>query len=123
MTAIAVAPAQVDTDRALLVRLSRWAHANGWERGLLPGMWNNTPATWADKSLPRIEVCWGPNNNEQLSVEIREDRYGPYLLDVDIPDLTSVRLAVDLLVAFGVLPEEFSSAYTAGLRAAEGGQL
>ncbi len=100
-------PPLTDTDRRLLAAVSRWAHDQGWERDVLP--------EWYHTRDRLTNVAWGAGTRGALHVEVKVDRYGDYLLDVDIPDVTSVRLAVDLLVAFGVLPVWFSSAFAAGL--------
>lgn len=99
-------------ERLLLARVHRWGRRKAgywpvWERGLLPGMWHTHPrgARW-------IDVSFGPNNLDKLTVEVKASRYGEQLLDETVTPRT-VREAVDLLVAWRILPLEFSSAYTA----------
>jgi hypothetical protein len=97
-------------ERVLIAAVSRWAHENGWERGVL--------AEWYHSADGLIDVSWGFGTRGSLSIAIRETCFGPYLVDVDIPGVASVQRAVDVLVAFGVLPPVFSSAYSAGFGAA-----
>lgn len=96
-------------DRLLLAAVSRWGHDTGWERDVLP--------EWYHSRDRLTNVAWGHGTDGALHVKVLVSKYGPYLLDVDIPDVGSVRLAVDLLVAFGVLPAMFSSAFAAGMAA------
>jgi hypothetical protein len=110
-------------ERDLLARVHRWArqplpspygYLLRWERDTLPGMWrrNTTPA-----APETAEVWWGPATGGSLRVVARESHYGETILDATVA-LRDVREAVDLLVAWGILPLELSSAYTAGLKAA-----
>jgi hypothetical protein len=96
-------------ERLLLAAVSRWAHDQGWERDVLP--------EWYHSRDRLTNIAWGDGTRGALDIEVKADRYGPRLLDVSIPDVTSVRQAVDLLVAFGVLPAWFSSAFAAGMAA------
>lgn len=115
-------PVLTAEERQLLAAVHRWARRKAgywpvWERGLLPGMWHTHPrgAQW-------IDVAFGPANDEELTVEIKSSRYGEQLLDETVRPRT-VREAVDLLVAWGILPVTFSSAYAAGQRSALLGSL
>jgi hypothetical protein len=108
-------------ERLLLARIHRWgrqplpsphSYLPQWERELAmpPGCWqrNTTPA-----QPETCTVWWGPANRGQLRVQIRASRYGNELLDVSY-EPRSVREAVDVLVALGVLPADLSSAYLVG---------
>lgn len=90
--------------------LPRWQH----EPGMPPGCWmrNTVPA-----EPETATVWWGDATRGELTVKVCASRYGEELLDVTVRP-RSVREAVDLLVAWGILPCEFGSAYAAGQRSA-----
>ena len=115
VTGAGFTPVLTRAERQLLAKVHRWARRKGpsgywpvWERGLLPGMWHTHPADG-----PWIEVAFGPAAGDALTVEINAGRYGDEILAETVRPRT-VRQAVDLLVAWHVLPVELSSAYRAG---------
>lgn len=102
------------TDRQLLVDVHQWARANGWRCTWIG--WGNaqisssatTVVEWDHDELtvrrrPAAEV--GQQWPSGLGSVGRRDRY----------PVTSVRQAVDFLVALDVLPARFSSAYRAAV--------
>lgn len=101
-------------DRELLAAVSRWAHTKPagkywprYEQSFWPGWYVSRDRT--------VEVCWRPNKtyDGDFTVTVREAPYEP-AVQVTLPaEVVTVRRAVDLLVLLGVLPVEFSSAYTA----------
>lgn len=114
-------PVLTRAERELLTRVHRWArqplpspygYLPRWERELaMPrGCWQRN----ATEAQPETcTVWWGPANRGKLRVQIHAHRYGEQLLDVEFEPRT-VREAVDVLVALGVLPADLSSAYRAG---------
>jgi hypothetical protein len=93
-------------DRKLLADVHRWARTYGW-----------TSAGWRGWQNARYE--------DQATVAVRTNEAGfqVWRKPADAPHFTgqpteypadSVRQAVDLLVALGILPAQLSSAYTAG---------
>lgn len=97
-------------DRRLLAEVSKWAHANGWTNGGWRGYMNGR--YWHEAT-----VMVRPNEtgfdvwrvNQAGAVAGRPDEY----------PATSVREAVDLLVALRILPDRFSSAFYAGVDACQ----
>lgn len=97
-------PAQAADERRLLAAVSRWARRNGWRRGAWSG-WHSPDGlvdVWVDR--------------DGLAVRRYDRTPGAGVPRTMVCAVASVREAVDLLVASGVLPVEFSSAYTAGAR-------
>ncbi len=89
-------------DRQLLRSVLKWARANGWRgsRFVVGRRW--------DDAMGDNEVVWWHDT---------VDRDAWTLVTNLVPGEVcprSVAQAVDVLVALGVLPAEFSSAYTAG---------
>lgn len=107
-------------ERELLAAISRWnrtdphtgATLKFWHRPWEPSFW---PGWWRSHD-GRIEVCWAEDRepSNTIAVTWQEERYGPER--VARFEVTSVHEAVDVLVAFGVLPARFSSAFAAGYR-------
>ncbi|MFI1195487.1 hypothetical protein ACH4T9_19830 [Micromonospora sp. NPDC020750] len=113
LTAAAAAPVDV-TDRQLLADVHRWARTNGWHCTWIG--WANaqlgsdatTVVEWDHDELtvrrrPTAEV--GSQWPSGWGSEGRRERY----------PVTSVRQAVDILVALDVLPAQLSSAYRAAV--------
>ena len=96
-----------ETDgRRLLAEVSKWAHANGWTNGEWRGYMNAT--YWHEATvMVRPHECG-------FDV-FRTDQGGPITGRPDEYPATSVREAVDLLVALRILPDRFSSAFRAGV--------
>lgn len=100
-------PLTEPTDRALLRAARRWALDNGWE--LLGQGWANAPYL----HHATILVDW---HEDELTVRRRPIADGPWLLGWFTSSrerfpVTSVRQAVDLLVALEILPAHLSTAY------------
>ena len=97
----------IETDgRRLLAEVSKWAHANGWTNGGWRGWMNGR--YWHEAT-----VYVRPN--ETGFDVFRTDQGGPVSgRPMEYP-ATSVREAVDLLVALRILPDRFSSAFEAGV--------
>ncbi|MGK5737237.1 hypothetical protein [Micromonospora sp. URMC 103] len=100
--------ASTATDRQLLAAVSAWAHENGW-----------TEAGWRGYKNARYEdgatIAVRPN---EAGFEVwRKTSDTPHFrgMSADYP-ATTVREAVNLLVALEILPAEFSAAYEAGVR-------
>ena len=112
----ATPPAVELSDRQLLAAVHRWARTHGWHATWIG--WANAP--WAGDATAVVE--W---DHEELTVRRRPDaevgRQWPSGLGSvgrsERYPVTSVREAVDLLAALGVLPAELSSAYRAGVAA------
>jgi hypothetical protein len=85
-------------DITLLRRVFTWARANGWDKAVWVG-WKRS-SDGLRFGWDRGEICL---------------YHAGYLRWVPV---VSVREAVDVMVAKGLLPAEFSSAYDAGVRAA-----
>lgn len=125
VTGAGFTPVLTRDERQLLAAVHRWArqplaspysYLPRWERelGMPDGAWQRN--TTADQ--PQTATVWfGPANRYQLTVKVHASRYGEELLDETVTP-RSVREAVDLLVAWGILPIELSSAYRAGQRPA-----
>lgn len=92
-------------DRALLTRVHRWLRRNGWQASM-PG-WSDGRGRDAT-----VRVTWA----EGMVRVTRRDAAGLWPQYPRVYPVDSVREAVDLLVAAGVLPAELSSAYQAGRR-------
>ncbi len=103
--------------RRLLARISRWRRTDpdGLDRRWWPGRWEQSfwPG-WYRTFDGLTEVCWAEDRvpADTLHITWREGRYGPER-EARIT-VTSLRQAVDVLVAVGILPVEVSSAYEAG---------
>lgn len=121
VTGAGFTPVLTRAERLLLARVHRWArqpqpspysYLPRWEPalGMPPGAWQRRTTSPRDETA---EVWWGPSNGGQLRVQIHAGRWGEELLDVSVTP-RSVREAVDVLTALGVLPAAFSSAYLAG---------
>jgi len=122
VTGAGFTPVLTRDERELLARVHCWArqpqpspysYLQRWvpEWGVLGG------GAWRRETTEASpEVCtvwWGPGNGNELRVQIRASRYGEELLDVSVRP-RSVREAIDLLAAWGVLPQDMSSTYLAG---------
>jgi hypothetical protein len=92
-------------DTTLLRDVIRWARANGWTRPT-PGVTEWTHQRQWD--APNVCVERHANGEYEMLVHT----YSPYRC-IDVPN-TTVDEAVGILVALGVLPARFSSAYAAG---------
>lgn len=92
-----------NAERALLRDVLTWARANGWTHTCHPIHGHN----------------WEGPRNYAVDLDATDDRT-EFALDVYIPGAInclwprSVRQAVDVLAALGVLPAELSSMYAAG---------
>lgn len=118
-------PVLTRDERQLLAAIHRWARQKlpvprsylpKWQRELcMPsGCWQRNTIPDAPETAT---VWWGGANGGELTVRVRASRYGEELLDATVRP-RSVREAVDLLVAWGILPDQFGSAYAAGQRSA-----
>lgn len=96
------------TERELIAAAAQWAKDNGW-----------TSAGWRGWQNARYE------DGATIAVHPNESGFEVWRKDTDTPHFRgmstdypadSVRQAVDLLVALGILPAEFSTAYAAGVR-------
>lgn len=103
-------PADLRSDRCLLAAINRWRRSAS---AASPTRWEASWDGWWHTADRLTEVCWAPERvpDDVLEVVWRERRYGPERR-ATIP-VTSVRQAVDVLVALGILPPRFASAYTA----------
>lgn len=93
--------------RKLIADLNKWRRTTGWTWGWIRGLVN------ADSTRnATIAVDWQPagNNPQGFTVARRDDGTGRWT-SPDFYPAADVRQAVDLLVAVGVLPARFSSAY------------
>lgn len=104
-------PAAEPTDRQLLVDVRRWAIANGWHLTWLG--WAN--AATVDGATVIVEWYHG-----ELVVSRRNQASGQWSASLFRADqrrhpVDSVREALDILVALGIVPARFSSAYRAAL--------
>jgi hypothetical protein len=97
------------TDRQLLAEVSRWARANNWSPAEWRGFKN---AAFEDQATIAVRV------NEAGFQVWRKTSAAPRFTGqpTDYP-ASSVRQAVDFLVALRILPVKFSSVYEAGVRA------
>lgn len=125
VTGAGFTPVLTRDERRLLAAVHRWA------RQMLPVPRSYLPrwqpelcmpsGAWQRNTIPdqpeTATVWWGPANRGDLTVKVHASRYGEELLDATVRP-RSVREAVDLLVAWGILPAEFGSAYAAGQRSA-----
>lgn len=91
--------------RKLLTNVHRWAHTNGWHWHECWG-WVNAPYA----SEATVGVDWDP---DVRTITVRRNDGSGIFRPTTYPT-DSVRQAVDLLVAVGILPAQFSSAYAAG---------
>jgi hypothetical protein len=121
VTGAGFTPVLTRDERLLLARVHCWARQKPdgsywprWERSFYPGMWKRFVV---DSRQETAEVWWGLANDSRLTVQVRDGRHGEELLHETVTP-RSVRQAVDLLVAWGILPPEFGSAYAAGQRSA-----
>lgn len=123
--AVEATPALTPDEWKLLLTVFRWARQHlpmprsylpRWERELCmpPGCWKRNTLPDAPETAA---VYYGTANGGDLTVKVRASRYGEELLDVTVTP-RSVREAVDLLVAWDILPAVFSSAFTAGAQTA-----
>lgn len=124
-TATETLPVLTRDERQLLAAVHRWARQKlPAPRSYLP-RWQHElcmpPGCWKRNTIPdqpeTATVWWGDANDGDLTVKVHASRYGEELLDVTVRP-RSVREAVDLLVAWGILPARFSSAFTAGSQSA-----
>ena len=93
-------------DRRLLAEVSKWAHANGWTNGGWRGYMNGR--YWHEAT-----IMVRPN---ETGFDVwRVERGGPVSGKPMEYPATSIREAVDLLVALRILPDRFSSAFRAGV--------
>ena len=88
-------------DRKLLAEVSKWARAYGWVV-LRDTGWQNPSRI--------IQVDWD-ERGVWIARRNGTDRMWPA---AQLYPATSVRQAVDMLAAIGILPPRFSSAYKAG---------
>ena len=95
------------TDRKLLADVHRWARTNGWTWNSA-WCWQN--ATYATEATLAVE--W---DLDARTVIVRRGD-GVVFRPTTYPADT-VREAVDLLVAIGILPARFARAYQAGVTA------
>lgn len=121
VTGAGFTPVLTRDERLLLARVHCWAREKPdgsywprWERSFYPGMWKRFVV---DSRQETAEVWWGPANDSRFTVQVRDGRHGEEQLHETVTP-RSVRQAVDLLVAWGILPPEFGSAYAAGQRSA-----
>lgn len=101
-------PSVPSTEHGRFVAAARWALAHGWAQTSI--------SQCVASPGGRTEVAWGAAADDRLTVTVM----GRPLVDLDVP-VTSVRQAMDLLSALGVLPAEMSSAYAAGRASVLGG--
>jgi hypothetical protein len=94
--------APLDDDRYLLARLNWWRRKTGTTFSYGAYDWKSRDG--------RVAVNW---EEGEITV-FRADGRGQFPTWGDRYRVESVRQAVDLLVALGVLPPEFATAYTAG---------
>lgn len=107
------APTEI-TDRQLLADIHRWARTNGW---------HCTWIGWANAQLGREATTVVEWDHDELTVRRRPaaevgQQWPSGLGSVGRGErypVTSVREAVDILVALDVLPHRFSSAYRAAV--------
>lgn len=91
-------------ERMLADYVLRWARDNDWQRTYVRHCWRSGDGlTEVDWSVPE---GW-------LTIHIRQTALDLTPTIVSVP-VRSVREAVDVLVAYGVLPKWLSSAYGAG---------
>lgn len=108
-------PEQTLTDeRQLLVAVRRHLRANGWT--LFPGR-----AIHTDAHLAALWTTpWADDDKAGRILEIRvTGSFGIAKRTCFTAEVDTVREAVDLAVAYGILPLAFSSAYRAGIDATE----
>src|SRR5688572_28387274 len=106
------------SDRQLLRVVFRWARANGWrpsdDNELSNRDWcpaGDEPNTFVNLHRPN----YGDNGQDRFGNSIlRVYSFGGKYRCVQVPD-TSVREAVDVLCALGVLPGHLSSIFAAGI--------
>ena len=91
-------------ERTLLLALFRWARA----AELAAGVW---PRSWA---VGKYRIDWDRSDPEMLDVVHTADRNRPYIRTTRRLPVASIAEAVDLLVALGIVPVRFSTAYRAG---------
>ncbi|MGC1213265.1 MAG: hypothetical protein WA890_18595, partial [Micromonospora sp.] len=90
--------------------VSKWAHKNGWTNGDWRGYVN---ARYTDEAT----IVVRPN---ETGFEVWRKEPGQHLTGrPDEYPATSVREAVDLLVALRILPDRFSRAFYAGVDACQ----
>ncbi|MFI6819763.1 hypothetical protein ACIBJE_02275 [Micromonospora sp. NPDC050187] len=100
-------PATALTDRQLLVDVRRWARTNGWSLSWIG--WIN--ATYDSDAT--LAVGW-----DESGLRVwRKGATGWPIRSTDYA-VASVRQAVDVLAALGILPPHLSSAYRAALAVA-----
>lgn len=90
-------------ERQLLAAVCRWARVAGWKYEM-PG-WSDGRGRDAT-----IRVCWA----DGLVTVTRQNAAGRFPADSDVYPVYTIQQAVDVLVAVGVLPVAFSSAYRFG---------
>ena len=98
-------------NRARLVTVRRWARAHGWYP-----TWHGW--TTPDRSLD-IEVDTDVRHGADILIRRRDPVTGMRPMYSDRYRVDSVDQGIDLLVVLGVLPVELSSAYAAGVLAAQ----
>lgn len=96
-----------DEDRKLLREVVQWRRANGWGFGFYP---KRGEADWTSGDGVLVEADFF-GYGVQLIVDGGERRRGAFWP-------RSVREAVDILAALGILPITFSSAYKSGRESA-----
>lgn len=97
-------------DRSILREVMRWVRANGWQRGHWEGEWVSADGL--------TMVCTDYGVSRGLAIRRRQTVAAGWSYGGNparfVNRVGSVREAVDVLVALGVLPAEFSSAFDAG---------
>ena len=104
MTRIVSTPTE---DRRLLAEVSRWRKANGW---------SDSSRGWINEQSVEdaaVAVKPEPDGGEAFTVAWRKGNGGWHEPDRYIA--VDAQQAVDFLVALGILPARFSSAYEAGV--------
>lgn len=89
--------------RQVLIRLSRWAHNQGWTPGPFPGQWLSPDG--------QTEVAWYAGTSE---IGVARKEHNTWMAHDWYP-APSVDEAVRVLVAEGVLPIVFHTAFAAHL--------
>jgi hypothetical protein len=101
--------AEAAAERQLLREVIAWARAHGWEHGYIKPsdehVWVHTPRHGQTRC--NVQLGWSEDTRDKRTLDID---WGESLIEVD-----TIREAVDVLVALGVLPAEHSTAYTAGV--------
>lgn len=116
MTAVDSRPRLSTDDIALLRSVLAWGRANGWQPGT-----DGTEREWSrwddDGPVPVVSLFrpnYGDNGEDNFGdLGMRVHFFGKPSRNVSVPG-TTVREAVDVLAALGVIPARFSSAYQAG---------